>query len=124
MTEIRLYDGPEDEAFQPNPDDYEEHTLIGDSIRGVAGQTVMIHKNDLAILRKNKLIAPLESEQEQEQEQEQGTSATTKRKGGKAQPKAEIAPEPEKAEIAPEPEKAEAVADLPAVPNIADLPGV
>lgn len=110
MSEIKLYEGPEDDVFQPNPDDYEEHVLTGDSIRGATGQTVMIHKNDLAILRQHKLIAPLEQEREPEPEAKPA-------KKGKAQPKAEIAAEPE-------PEKVETVADLPAVPNIADLPGV
>jgi hypothetical protein len=106
------------DPFTPNPDDYEQHTLIGDCIRGIAGTVVSVHVNDLAILRANKLIAPSEAEAEAEAEP---AKAKGKGKGGKAtQPKAEIETEaePEKAEIeAP-------AADLPAIPNIADMPGV
>lgn len=107
------------DVFAPNPDDYETHTLIGDSIRGNVGDVVQVHKNDLAILRANKLIAA-EGEAEPVKAETKG-----KGKGGKAtQAKAET-PEPEqqpKAE-ADAPEAAPA-ADLPAIPSIADMPGV
>lgn len=101
-TPIDLFTGGiEADIFAPNPDDYEDHALIGDCIRGNVGDVVKVHKNDLAILRANKLIAD---------EGEKPAKA--------AQPKAE---KPAKA-TQPKAEKA-APADLPAVPNIADLPG-
>ena len=107
ITEIKLFDGePGDDVFAPNPDDYEQHTLIGNCIRGNAGDTVQVHKNDLAILRANKLIASEDGEAAPEQ----------KPLSKAAQAKAE------KAEAAAQ-AKAEA-AELPAIPNLADLPGV
>lgn len=59
--EIILHEATDDmlDGFgtDPNPDAYEEHELIEDSIRGPKGAVVRIHKNDLAILRRNGLIA-------------------------------------------------------------------
>jgi hypothetical protein len=87
--------GPEVDVFAPNPDDYEQHTLIGNCIRGSVGDVVQVHKNDLAILRANKLIADAEQ----------------------AEPEAE--PKPTKGK----PSQPKAEADLPAIPNLADMPG-
>ena len=97
ITEIKLFDGEESDVFQPNPDDYEQHALIGNCIRGVVGDVVPVHKNDLAVLRANKLIA--------------SEDAPAKPLSKAAQAKAEVT------EPAP-------TADLPAIPNLADLPGV
>ena len=114
-TPIDLFTGEiEADIFEPNPDDYETHTLIGDSIRGNVGDVVQVHKNDLAILRANKLIAAEGEETPREPVKLiKGKAAQTKaeQKEPEQQPKAEAdAPAPE--------------ADLPAIPNIADMPGV
>lgn len=59
MSEIKLHDADQLDSFeQPlDPSEYETHELIEDSIRGPKGAIVSIHKNDLAILRANGLIA-------------------------------------------------------------------
>lgn len=59
MSEIKLHDADQLDSFeQPqDPSEYETHELIEDSIRGPKGAVVSIHKNDLAILRANGLIA-------------------------------------------------------------------
>lgn len=104
ITPIDLFTGDiESDVFAPNPDDYETHTLIGDSIRGNVGDVVQVHKNDLAILRANKLIADVEGEE-----------APTD-----AKPASLI-----KAEKPAKAAQAEPAAELAAIPNLADLPGV
>ena len=107
ITPIDLFTGKvEDDIFKPNPDDYEEHTLTGDSIRGNVGDVVQVHKNDIAILRANKLIAP---EGEETPTDAKPASLIKAKKPAKAtQAKAE---------------KAEPAAELAAIPNLADLPG-
>lgn len=59
MVEIKLHDAAELDDFAPalDPAEFETHELIEDSIRGPKGAIVSIHKNDLAILRANGLIA-------------------------------------------------------------------
>jgi hypothetical protein len=96
-------------AESQGPDAYEEHELINDSIRGPAGAVVRIHKNDLAILRANKLVADVEAAPVEVAE---GTKPEKVRTRSASQSKAEAA-----APVEPEPE-------LAALPNIADLPGV
>lgn len=117
ITPIGLFDGELDEPFTPNPDDYETHTLIGDSIRGNVGDVVQVHKNDLAILRANKLIAA---------EGEETPTAAEAKAAKAAQAKAEKAAKAAQAKAeadAPAPQT-EPVAELAAIPNIADMPGV
>lgn len=95
---------PDTFATNPDPEAFEEHELINDSIRGPAGAVVRIHKNDLAILRANKLIADVEAAP---------TEVVKKDKKDKK------TPSQAKAEVA-----APAEPELAALPNIADLPGV
>ena len=112
ITPIDLFTGTvEDDVFKPNPNDYEDHTLIGDCIRGNVGDVVQVHKNDLAILLSNKLIADdptPDADQKAQAKAEKAAQAKAEKEAKAAQAKAEKA----------------APADLPAVPNIADLPGV
>ena len=108
ITEIKLFDGDESDVFAPNPDDYEQHALIGNCIRGVVGDVVPVHKNDLAVLRANKLIA---SDDAPAKPLSKAAQAKAEKAAADAQAKAEVT------EPAP-------AADLPAIPNLADLPGV
>lgn len=124
ITPIDLFTGEiEPDIFAPNPDDYEEHTLIGDSIRGNVGDVVKVHKNDLAILRANKLIADVEGEETPTDAKAQA-KAEKEAKAAQAKAEKEAKAAQAKAEAdAPAPQ-AEPAAELAAIPNLADLPGV
>lgn len=120
IEEIKLHDATDDllDGFgvDPNPENYETHELLDDSIRGPKGATVQIHKNDLAVLRRNGLIAP-GAEQADEPKAEpakKGKKAQSKAEQAApvAQPKAEQADEPDP--IAEALKLAESIADQPA----------
>lgn len=128
--EIILHDATDDmlDGFgvDPNPDAYEEHELIDDSIRGPKGAVVRIHKNDLAVLRRNGLIATPKDEAAEPVDQvpeltkaEKAAQAKAEKAAKAAQPKAE-AVEPvaqadaDAAELAKALELAASIADQPA----------
>lgn len=124
-TPIDLFTGTiEGDIFAPNPDDFETHTLIGDSIRGNVGDVVQVHKNDLAILRANKLIADVEGEEPPTAAEEKAEKAA-KAAQAKAEKAAKAAQAKAEADApAPQANADEPAAELAAIPNLADLPGV